>query len=282
MIAIIRNLIPRPIRLLVPASIRSLIPKNPRFNRYQAYAWKRIREYPQRITLTTFVPTGCQFEVTSLSELVRVRNLASEEEFIRLLLEEIRPGDICFDIGSCIGMHALHAALCGAKVVAFEPDQSYRRRLKRNIAINKLAKSIKVVGWAVSDQKGTATLYTDGVKGHSPSLHLAGQRGAIRVPTDTIDNALMAGQLPTPTLVKMDIEGAEMLALRGMRRLLGSSHAPRALFLELHPTLLPAAGSSVDACMDLLTSAGYKQDYAHCRNDQFHYIYRKQPHGSAD
>jgi FkbM family methyltransferase len=208
--------------------------------------WRKIRAFPYRITLTNFVSEGCKFEVTTR-------------------VEE----------GSCVGLFALHAALRGARVVAFEPDPSYRNHLIRNIRINKLQSSIKVVEWAVSDQKDMATLYTDGLGGRSPSLILIGERGSVLANTDSIDNAIADGRLPLPTLVKLDIEGAEILALRGMKQLLSSKAAPRCLFIELHPDFLEGFHSSVDECVTMIESFGYVKEYFRPRAEQLHYIYRK-------
>jgi len=96
-----------------------------------------------------------------------------------------------------------------------------------------------VMDWAVSNQRGIATLYTDGVEGNSPSLDQVGERGSVLVNTDSIDNAISESVLPLPTVVKMDIEGAEILAIQGMKKLLSSQDAPRCLFIELHPDFLP-------------------------------------------
>jgi FkbM family methyltransferase len=276
--AYVRHVIPRPIRMALPRSLKNIIPQAIRRpSRYEQYAWKRITEYPQRITLTTFHAEGCHFEVSHATEKWRVRGLADEDTFIRAFLAEIQPGDMCFDVGSCVGMYALHAALRGAAVVAFEPDPAYRKRLKRNIRLNRLRKMITVVPWAVSDQPGTVRLYTDGVKGASPSMRQVGERRAVEVKTDTLDRALASGHLPMPTLLKMDIEGAEYLALRGMQQMLTHPHAPRTLYIELHPTFLELFGASTETCTALIESYGYTNTSMLSYHDQMHCIYRKQP-----
>ena len=254
--------------------IKSILPLAIRIRAERLY--KKIK--PPRITLDNFYSNGCVFEIINPMEEYRVISLADEEEFIRLLLEEIQPGDILFDIGSCIGMHALHAALYSAKVFAFEPDPSIRKRLKRNIKINKLKKDINVINWAVSNKKGKEILYTDGIEGNSPSLRLFGDRSFIEVDTDTIDNKLIHGDLPSPTLIKMDIEGAEILALQGMKGLLTSEIAPRKVFIELHPEFLGYFNSSMEECMNIFKIYGYKLDYCKPRQNQIHCIYNKSNH----
>ena len=254
-------------------TIRKLLPR--RIRRKTRFAVKGD-QYPYELTITGLVPQGCKFEIAGDRERRRVVGLGNEEGFVRLLLDEIQSGDIFFDVGSCVGLFALHAAVRGAKVIAFEPDPGYRKRLTRNIRKNKLKNSIKVVEWAVSDKKGVATLYTDGVEGgQSPSLVQVGKRGSVIVDTDSIDSAIANRSLPLPTMVKLDIEGAEILALRGMKDLFGSPDAPRCLFVELHPEFLPGFGSTAKECINLIESFGYFKEYSHIRDKQLHCIYRK-------
>ncbi|MFC1812459.1 FkbM family methyltransferase [Thermodesulfobacteriota bacterium] len=237
--------------------------------------WRQVRPFTHKIILTSLMPEGCIFEVTNPVEKSRVVNLGYEEELIRIFLSEINSGDVVFDIGSCVGLYALHAALCGARVVAFEPDPIYRKRLNKNIRINKLKKSIYVVKWAVSDRKGIGTLYTDGLStNRSPSLNQVGERGAVTVKTDTIDNAIQKGKLPLPNIVKLDIEGAEILALHGMKQLLRSKDAPQYIFIEFHPDFLRGFNSSVEECLQLIPSA-YDKISSKPRDGQMHYIFKK-------
>jgi FkbM family methyltransferase len=242
--------------------------------RYLTKVWNSSKPFPHLITLTSMVAKGCKFEVTTPIEEGRVVSLGGEAEFMRKFLGEIREGDVVFDIGSCVGLYALHLSLLGRRVVAFEPDPNYRSRLLRNISLNNLQDQIQVVEWAVSDRKGEAMLYTDGVEGLSPSLRLVGERGAVVISTDSIDNALARGELPHPTVIKMDIEGAEILALRGMRQLLSSTNPPDRLFIELHPQFLPHFGSSVDECLSIIKFYGYVQEYFVLRADQLHCIFK--------
>ena len=122
------------------------------------------------LILDEFYYPGAKFEVKTVSEKQRVLKMGHEKEFLSSFLSIIKPGNVVYDIGSFIGMYTLHAAWRGSKVVAFEPDSGFRKRLKRNIEINILGKMIQVISWTVSDQAGVATLYTDGILGKSPSL----------------------------------------------------------------------------------------------------------------
>lgn len=228
---------------------------------------------PRIVTIRAFHSEGCRFEIRDSVESFRVERFGGEEEFVRMILDEVRPGDTLYDIGACVGMVTIHAAKRGATVVAFEPDPGYRQRLATNLALN--GTSVQVIRWAVSDTAGEASLFTDGASSASPSLRQTGKRGNVTVTTQSIDAALKTGEIQTPHVIKMDIEGAEILALRGMSDLLRSSHAPRAIFLELHPDMLRDFGSSSDEVRAMLESADYVLHHETARAGQVHLVLRK-------
>ena len=62
-------------------------------------------------------------------------------------------------------------------------------------------------------------------------------------------------------VVKLDVEGAELAALRGMERFMTAERPPRALFLECNPVLLERAGSSADELFDWLRERAYDVEW---------------------
>ena len=251
-----------------------------------AHGWyRRLRPYRRVISLTSLQPRGCRFVTTSHLEMLKLASYYGERSFLQLLLEEVKPEDVVYDIGASIGLFSIHAAMAGARVVAFEPIEVFRRRLLEHIALNRLEVSIKVVDWAVSDQDGSAIIdrsttrlqSTDTTKRERAdaadgTLQYA---AAMLVTTRSIDSAILDNTLTAPDVMKIDIEGAEVLALRGMSKLLNSASSPRAIFVELHPGGLAALGSSVDECERILLHAGYRQMIATERADEVHAVYVK-------
>lgn len=158
---------------------------------------------------------------------------------------ELRPGDVVYDVGANVGYYTLIASRqVGAlgTVVACEPvprNLDYlRAHLHRNGCTN-----TAVVAAAVSDAVGTESFAVDE---HPAMGHLASV-GELVVDTLTID-ALADGH-PPPDVIKMDIEGAEYLALSGASRTL-AEFRPR-IFLATH-------GAGVqERCVQLLETAGY-------------------------
>ena len=82
-----------------------------------------------------------------------------------------------------------------------------------------------------------------------------------------------------PTVLKIDIEGAEILALRGARKLLSGLFGPkpRVVFLEVHPKFLHAFNAVVEDVHELMRDFGYSLTSSRVRDDQFHEVYQSRP-----
>jgi FkbM family methyltransferase len=156
-----------------------------------------------------------------------------------LISERVKGGDVVYDIGAHVGFFTMllsrHAG-DGGRVVAFEPIAENVERLHAAIDANEAA-NVEVRGVAISDRAGEERL---ALYGSSLEGELAGDGplhpacvGTIDVRTVTLDDVLSGGA-PVPTLLKIDVEGAEGRVLRGGRNLL-TAHRP-ALLIEIHST----------------------------------------------
>jgi FkbM family methyltransferase len=224
------------------------------------------------VTLRDFESSGVRFEISNVTEHFRVVDHGGETDYTAAMLQDLHKDDVFFDVGANVGIVALHAAkIC--HTVAFEPDPSFRRRLQVNMALNP-DRTLTVEPTAISDSDDTVLLHTDGDDGNSPSLvHQRGEKGSVSVSARSLDSLVAEGRLPRPTVIKLDIEGAEILALRGAERLLSESERPRALFVEVHDTFLPWFGSSADEIYALLQKFGYTEaTYRSQRDGQTHLI----------
>lgn len=162
--------------------------------------------------------------------------------FARLLA----PDDVVFDIGANVGYYTLLAArrAYNGTVVAFEPCPRNRAYLERHIELNDLEVNIR--SEAVADEDGTAWLDQGAGKAQG-TLAVAGD---LLVTTVALDHLCATGDLPEPTVLKIDVEGAELRVLEGARALLASAR-PRIL-LEMHNTAME------QACPALLRDYGYE------------------------
>ena len=192
---------------------------------------------------------------------IRGRYERDEIAFVRSVL---RPGDTAVDVGAHIGFFTMQmAATVGptGHVHAFEPLESNVALLERSIAENRFADRIVFTPAAVGARSGTATLTfpveTLNTGGayllREDSTALAGHLQR-QVPVVALDDT----DVHRPVrFVKLDVEGAEPLVLRGAARLLREDRP--VVLSELHPQQLErAAGMSAGQFLDSLGALGYR------------------------
>jgi len=158
-------------------------------------------------------------------------------------------GRVVWDVGAHIGYHTLAlAALVGQEghVVSVEPNPYNRERLRKNLRKNKtLRRRVIVVPGALSDRDGEAVLsFSDQVDSglssgshlcaaptpESPSAYSAFRE--LTVPTMKADTVFRKLGVPPPSVVKIDVEGAEWLVLKGAEQLL--NFVRPVLIIEVH------------------------------------------------
>lgn len=152
------------------------------------------------------------------------------------MLSHVKAGDVFYDIGAKSGFFTMLASqLVGnsGKVIAFEPLPDNVSRVEKLLTANQV-KNVRVVPEAISAEKGTAELYVSNDTS-TPTLIQRPDNQAITVPTTTLDAAATSYQ--RPNFVKMDIEGAEVMALAGATELLASAPAITWL-IECHSAML--------------------------------------------
>ncbi len=152
----------------------------------------------------------------------------------RWIVAEARPGSRFFDVGANAGYFTLLASLCvgdAGKVVAVEPHPVTARMLRAQLELND-RRNVSVEVVALADAPGVLEMADDtaSVMVQLASLRDSPPTKTISVKVHTLD-ALTAKHGP-PDVVKIDVEGADSLVLRGAERTL-REHGPT-LLLEVH------------------------------------------------
>lgn len=179
----------------------------------------------------------------------------------KLLESVLKPGMVVIDAGAHIGYFSLLAAhLVGprGRVYAFEPAPANYDLLARNIRLNRYS-NIVAVQKAVSDVEESATLYLhDDSVAHSLRAQTFGVPSrAIAVDVTTIDRVLEREGWPPVHLVKLDVEGAEAAALRGMRET-RRRNRDACLIVEYIPHFLRQNGEDPRQFLDVLRAADFR------------------------
>ncbi|MDQ3652564.1 MAG: FkbM family methyltransferase [Acidobacteriota bacterium] len=158
-------------------------------------------------------------------------------------------GKTVWDIGAFVGYHALaFAALVGSagRVVTFEPNPYNVERVKMNLEKNPdLASRIVIVTKALANEDGQTTFLlspsietgqssgshmTSAMAPEAPSVYESFEH--ITVDTVRADTLVSTEQLPAPALIKMDVEGAELMVLQGSVQMLADMRPT--LLIEIH------------------------------------------------
>ncbi len=143
-----------------------------------------------------------------------------EPETTALVRRLLRPGDTFLDVGANAGYFACLAAGLGATIHAFEPNPLMVRLLCRSRQLNSLRDALTVVPAAASDEDGVAQLHLSpqaGNTGLASLLEVENVRGGVTVtiPTVRLDTYCRAHMIERVRLIKLDVEGGELRALRG-------------------------------------------------------------------
>ena len=174
-----------------------------------------------------------------------------ESLMARLFSGVIRPGMVVLDIGAFVGWYTLVAARqVGAqgKVYAFEPDPRNYELLGENLRLNQIDSRVTCLPWAVSDEAGVQPFFLHGGDQSRSSLIPSGGGHETTVVNSVVLDDFLDRGLQID-VVKMDIEGGEVHALRGMGEILARAGRSVKLFVECNPASLRFAGESAPSLL---------------------------------
>jgi FkbM family methyltransferase len=178
----------------------------------------------------------------------------SVAEFFRT---RIRSGQTCFDIGANVGVYVLQFANWlrpSGRVVAFEPNPGARSVLEYHVRINGISDRVTIVPSAVGQNSGTATLYAAGADGMSrlnaPNTAIADKVRPVDVPVISVDDYVSQSGI-TPDTLMVDIEGFEIAAIAGAKRLIKEKR-DLLIVVEMHPNVWHSAGTTRTSAQKLL------------------------------
>jgi FkbM family methyltransferase len=187
-------------------------------------------------------------------------------EWIR---SRVQPGEVFYDIGANIGVYTVLAAErvgAAGKVFAFEPHSATFARLLETLSINGLSSIVTACSCALHEQQGFFPFsYFSPEAGSSQSqLEARAADRQERSPSAVVelkfsaslDSLIATGAFAPADHVKIDVDGNELMILKGMRGLLSGSRPPRSIQVEIN------AGQRADI-FGFLQSLGYEQTREH-------------------
>jgi FkbM family methyltransferase len=185
----------------------------------------------------------------------------AETDFLRHLPLE---GKTVYDIGAFEGLVTLFFASKAKQVISWEPNPRNYGRATVNIKLNNL-NNVTILQRGISDVPGSIELVYDPLMPGAGSGDAAIKDqigGSVKSAQTTsiavrpLDTEVEENALPLPDMIKIDIEGMELNALKGMQRLLRERRPE--LYIEMHGATLKEKTENSQAVIAFLEERGYK------------------------
>ena len=243
---------------LIPLPVKRAIYRSPRLA-----GWVRVslnRAAPSGLT-TVEIASGSLAGMRMALDLHKEKAYwlgTYEVELQSAILDLVKPGMVAYDVGANIGYITLmlgRAVGETGKVYAFEALPDNFKRLTHNLSLNNFENRVTLVNNAVIDSERQVDFWlgpsgamgkADGSAGRQDLAYTR----SIAVQGISLDGFVYDQHNSPPDVVKMDIEGGEVLALPGMQRML--EEVKPILLLELHG---PEAGR---VAWQILDQTGYR------------------------
>jgi FkbM family methyltransferase len=224
---------------ILPASVKRLLYRFPPLAK--AIRTSLNRAAPQELTSVT-VAAGALAGSRLLLNLQSEKDYwlgAYEADLQKAIADWVQPGWVAYDVGANIGYLTLILAKAvgyQGRVVAFEALPGNVDRLRQNLTLNPEITWVDVVNVAVVDSTQPVNFLVDASHKMGKAQGSAGRekerQAILTLDGLSLDDYVFKQGHPAPHVIKMDIEGGEVLALPGMRHLLQEYHP--LLLLELH------------------------------------------------
>jgi FkbM family methyltransferase len=228
-----------------------------------------IQEYEQLNPRALAEENGVRmvFSTPSQTTLWRVQTIRQKEPCTLDWIRSFAADEILLDCGANVGMYTIWAAATrGIRVFAFEPEAQNYAVLNRNIMLNGLSERVIAFGLGLSDVSGLSRL-------HMADLRVGGSCHSVGEPLDfqlqplktaftqgcvvaRLDDLIAEGVVPTPTHIKIDVDGFEHKVIAGARRTLRNP-AVKSLLIETNSNL-----AEHRAMVEELQDVGFSYDEA--------------------
>lgn len=216
--------------------------------RLAAPGWLSLRVAERAQPLYTIRKDGVTYRFYCPNRLThwRARTLFAKEPDTLRWIDTFRAGDTLFDIGANVGIFSVYAGLRGVRVMAFEPEAQNFAALNRNVFVNGLADHVTCYPLAFAESYQISFL-------NLPRIEIGGALSSVGQPLDwqhrefvpvfrqgvavyTLDRFLADFSVPSPTHIKIDVDGAEHRILRGAEHTMRDPRL-RSVLIEVNEAL---------------------------------------------
>lgn len=172
---------------------------------------------------------------------------------------------VIYDIGANYGLYSIAGAVSNPEnlVYAFEPTDRIRNILKKNIEKNGVQKQINIFPYALSNKSGESEFNVYSASGNNslidrviPEGHELKFLTKQTVRLARLDDLVKDQSLTPPTLLKIDVEGAELMVLEGAKKII-KKYKP-SIIIEYSAATSEDAGYNRREIYDFLVDLGYE------------------------
>ncbi|MFF6786838.1 FkbM family methyltransferase [Streptomyces sp. NPDC012510] len=220
-----------------------------------------LKQHP--LTATAHARTGATFPVLTSDVIQRYLWLFGvwEPHLTAWMRSRLAPGDLVIDAGAHTGYFTLLASrLVGpaGRVVAIEPSPAFHQALTANIEANGCG-NVRTVHAAVSDAPGRMTFYLERATnlGGTTAVRPHTVEASFEAEAAPLPALLTEDELVAASLIKIDIEGGEAAAVRGLAPVLHRLRHDAELVIEVTPRTLAKQGRTVDDVLSPLREHGF-------------------------
>lgn len=226
-----------------------------RLGSLRRWAFLRLRQSLSSGTQVVTYGEGARLHVQRRAATTELNHICGLRDYteMMLLLHVSRPDDLILDIGANVGTYTVLAAYCArTSVIAVEPAPATVKRLEANLRLNGVAHRVRVVPSCVSEAPGQLQFSA----AQDTINHVATERepdaGKISVASTIIDE-LCVDRIPL--LMKIDVEGYELPALRGAAKTINDPTL-KLIIIEVNASGA-RYGFDDDKIDELLSAAGF-------------------------
>jgi FkbM family methyltransferase len=181
-----------------------------------------------------------------------------EPHITRYMRLNLKSDDVFLDVGANLGFFTILCAPLVSRVIAFEPVSLSHRYCKANVALNGLT-NVDLFQCGLWNENTTANIKTDTSNMGGASISRDGSTfGVESIRCVSLDSMIASGEASVPSIamIKMDIEGAELFALNGMKISL-EKFRPK-IIMELNRPAMARFDTTVADIWNFFSSRSYK------------------------
>lgn len=205
----------------------------------------------------------------------RARSVIKEPKTVTWIEKNKGSNAVFYDIGANVGAYSLIAAAQGIEVFSFEPAHQNIYKLHENIILNNLSGRITVIPIVCAAREGINKSFIKD-KSFGATHSFSFQKEVIDISCSRtflamkLDNCMQVFSLPEPTMIKIDVDGAEVDVLVGAQKLLKNS--------KLKTLLIETEKGTAEQVRDICIDEGFRlidEQKFNDRIDTINYIFER-------